>query len=315
MKLALVFPGQGSQFVGMGKDLAQWSPVARETFQEADDTLSFALTRLIFEGPEADLTLTQNTQPAILAVSVAAFRVMGSQLPVEPAFVAGHSLGEYSALVAAQSLSFKDAIMAVRERGKAMQEAVPAGKGSMAALMGMERDEIIALCEEAAGDGGVVSPANFNSPGQIVIAGTKENVLRAVEIFKERGGKRAVELPVSAPFHCSLMEPAAKRVEEVLADILIDSPKTVLINNAEAKPLSAAEDISGRTPSGSSLTPGWEGSWKSVPARCFPALSREFIGRPKCRPSADRRNWTRWLSWWTKGIREMSLSPIGPIEL
>jgi [acyl-carrier-protein] S-malonyltransferase len=243
MKLALVFPGQGSQFVGMGKDLAQWSPVARETFQEADDTLSFALTRLIFEGPEADLTLTRNTQPAILAVSVAAFRVMGSQLPVEPAFVAGHSLGEYSALVAAQSLSFKDAIMAVRERGKAMQEAVPAGKGSMAALMGMERDEIIALCEEAAGDGGVVSPANFNSPGQIVIAGTKENVLRAVEIFKERGGKRAVELPVSAPFHCSLMEPAAKRVEEVLADILIDSPKTVLINNAEAKPLSAAEDI------------------------------------------------------------------------
>ncbi|UCF32121.1 MAG: ACP S-malonyltransferase [bacterium] len=227
----------------MGRELAQWSPAARETLEEADDTLRFALTRLLFEGPEEDLRLTENTQPAILAVSVAAHRVLAGQVDLEPSFVAGHSLGEYSALVAARSLSFPDAIRSVRERGKAMQEAVPAGRGAMAALMGMERNEIESLCSDATDDHGLVSPANYNSPGQVVIAGTRENVLRALDLFKERGGKRAVQLPVSAPFHCSLMEPAARRMEEVLADIVIDSPKTVLINNAEARPLTSADEV------------------------------------------------------------------------
>ena len=243
MSLALVFPGQGSQFVGMGRELAQWSPVARETFEEADDTLRFALTKLLFEGPEEDLILTENTQPAILAVSVAGHRVLNSQVSLDPSFVAGHSLGEYSALVVGQSISFTDALMAVRERGKAMQEAVPPGMGAMAALMGMDRGDIEAICSEASDSEGLVSPANFNSPGQVVIAGTRDNVLRALDLFRDRGGKRAVELPVSAPFHCSLMEPAARRMEEVLADIFIDSPKTVLINNAGARPLTSAEDI------------------------------------------------------------------------
>ncbi len=243
MTLALVFPGQGSQFVGMGKELSLWSPVARETFQEADDALGSALARLCFEGPEEDLKLTENTQPAILTVSVAAFRALDSQTGLAPAFVAGHSLGEYSALVAAGSISFRDAVRAVRERGRAMQQAVPAGEGAMAALLGMERERVALVCRNASTESSLVSAANYNAPGQIVIAGHRSAVLRAIDLYKEEGGRRAVELPVSAPFHCSLMEPAARRMEEVLGDIRIDSPKTVLINNAEAQPLSEAGQV------------------------------------------------------------------------
>lgn len=245
MSYALVFPGQGSQFVGMGQELARWSDAARETFKEADETLGFSLSALCFDGPEEDLKLTENTQPAILTTSVAAFRALSVETGLTPAFVAGHSLGEYSALVAAGSIPFADAVAAVRERGLAMQAAVPAGEGAMAALLGMERDEILRLCQDASADGGVVSAANFNAPGQIVIAGHRKNVLAAIDLYKERGGRRAVELPVSAPFHCSLMEPAALKMKEVLEDIQIDSPKTVLINNAQAVPVTEAGQIAG----------------------------------------------------------------------
>jgi [acyl-carrier-protein] S-malonyltransferase len=243
MSLAFVFPGQGSQYVGMGRELAEWSTAAREVFEEADDALGFPISSICFEGPEESLKLTENTQPAILAASVAAYRSFRSHVEAVPAFVAGHSLGEYSALVAAESISFSDAVNAVRERGRAMQEAVPPDRGAMAALLGMDREEVLSICVEASSKGGMVSPANYNAPGQIVIAGLRENVLSAVGIFKERGGKKAVELPVSAPFHCALMEPAARRMEEVLGDIHVDSPKTVLINNAEAVPVSRASQV------------------------------------------------------------------------
>jgi len=241
--LALLFPGQGSQFVGMGKDLSEWSASARHTLEEADDALGFFISRMCFSGPAEDLMLTENTQPAILAVSVAAFRALNDQAELTPAFVAGHSLGEYSALVAAGSISFADALMAVRERGRAMQDAVPPGRGAMAALMGLDRKEITAICEELTDEKGLVTPANFNSPGQIVIAGNSSRVEEALALFKERGGRRGVLLPVSAPFHCSLMTPAADRMQEVLSDINIDSPKTVLINNAEAASLTSAAEI------------------------------------------------------------------------
>lgn len=243
MSLVLVFPGQGSQFVGMGKDLAQWSGEAKLAFEEADDVLKSGLSKLCFEGPEEDLKLTENTQPAILTASVAAFRALNSVVELSPAWVAGHSLGEYSALVAAGSISLSDAVWAVRERGKAMQVAVPKGVGAMAALIGQSAEEVESICAEVSDDQGLVSPANYNSPGQLVIAGNSGHVKKAMALFKERGGKMAVELAVSAPFHCVLMEPAARRMEEVLRDIVIDSPNTVLINNAEAKPVTAAEQV------------------------------------------------------------------------
>ncbi len=227
----------------MGKDLVQWSESAKLTFEEADDVLKSGLSALCFEGPEEELKLTANTQPAILATSVAAFRALGSETELGPVWVAGHSLGEYSALVAAGSISLADALWAVRERGQAMQEAVPRGVGGMAALIGLSADEIKNICEEITDDSGLVSPANYNSPGQVVIAGHLERVKQAMTLFKERGGKMAVELPVSAPFHCALMDPAARRMEQVLKDIVIDSPNTVLINNAEAQPVTSADQI------------------------------------------------------------------------
>src|SRR5271156_1874110 len=209
--LAFLFPGQGSQAVGMGKDLAEKYPIARQTFEEADEALGYKLSQLCFEGPEDQLRLTEVTQPAILTASVAAWRVV-DQNGLRPRFVAGHSLGEYSAHVAAGTLSFVDAVRTVRHRGKYMQEAVPIGVGAMAAILGMEFERVAAVCRDAA-QGEVCEPANINSPEQIVISGHTAAVECATKLADERGAKRAKLLPVSAPFHCSLMKPAQDRLE------------------------------------------------------------------------------------------------------
>lgn len=234
-KTAFIFPGQGSQYPGMGRELAGNFPVARQTFEEADDALGSRLSRLCFEGPEDELKLTANTQPAILTASVAALRVVAAESGVSADYLAGHSLGEYSALVAAGALGFGDAVRTVRARGTFMQEAVPVGIGAMAAILGVEPDILFDICNEAA-QGEVVSPANFNSPGQIVIAGHAGAVGRAIEIAKARGFRKAMLLPVSAPFHCSLMAPAADRLAEVLRSISINQFALPVVSNVEGEP-------------------------------------------------------------------------------
>jgi len=231
--LTLVFPGQGSQYPGMGKDLAENFSVADQLFEEANDALGFNLAKLCFSGSEDDLKLTANTQPAILAVSIATLLVLRQETELKPSFAAGHSLGEYSALVAAGVLSFADALTTVRQRGTFMQEAVPVGVGSMAAVLGLEGEELERLCFDAA-QGEVVSPANFNSPGQVVIAGHTSAVERAISLAGERGAKRALKLPVSAPFHCALMAPAAQRLEHVLAQVAVAPFSFPVVTNVEA---------------------------------------------------------------------------------
>jgi [acyl-carrier-protein] S-malonyltransferase len=234
-EVAFIFPGQGSQHVGMGKELADNFKIARETFQEADETLGFSISSLCFNGPEEDLKLTSNTQPAILTASIAALRVLSSETGIHPVLLAGHSLGEYSSLTAANAMSFSDVVRTVRLRGKFMQEAVPAGEGAMAAILGLEADEVEDICRKAA-QGEVVSPANFNSSWQIVISGHAEAVSRAVELALERGAKKAIMLAVSAPFHCSLMKPAAEKLKEALQDIPVYDIHTPVISNADAQP-------------------------------------------------------------------------------
>lgn len=231
--VAFVFPGQGSQAVGMGTDLCEQSSVARALFEEADDALGYALSRIIREGPAEELTLTANTQPAILLVSVAAYRA----LDLTPAAVAGHSLGEYSALVAAGALSFRDAVQLVHKRGRYMQEAVPAGSGAMLALIGAEEEAIRAAI---AADGGAVDVANYNAPGQIVIAGERAAVQRVAEAA---GARQAIPLPVSAPFHCRLMEPAETRLRADLAATAIGAPQVAFYNNVDAARASTAEAV------------------------------------------------------------------------
>lgn len=239
--LAFLFPGQASQYPGMGKELAEGYAVARQVFEEADSALGFSISRLCFEGPEEQLKLTENTQPAILTVSVAIYRVLES-MGIKPGFVAGHSLGEYSALVAAGALSLSDAVRIVRQRGRFMQEAVPVGVGAMAALVGMPRAEVESLCRDAA-QGEVLSPANLNSPNQTVIAGMASAVARAVEMAPGRGAKRALLLPVSAPFHCTLMKPAEIRLQEELEKLSFSDLKVPLVNNAEARLLISGHEV------------------------------------------------------------------------
>ncbi len=240
-KTAFLFPGQGSQYAGMGKDLAEHFPVARQAFEEADDALGFKLSALCFNGPDDDLKLTFNTQPAILTTSIAALRVVQQETGLKADFLAGHSLGEYSALVCGGALSLADAARTVRARGTFMQEAVPVGVGAMAAMLSIEADELTAICAEAA-QGEVVAPANFNSPGQIVIAGHATAVNRAIELAKAKGYRKAMLLPVSAPFHCALMQPAADRLKTVLDAVQVNALTLPVITNVEA----AANQDSGR---------------------------------------------------------------------
>jgi [acyl-carrier-protein] S-malonyltransferase len=250
MRTAFLFPGQGSQFAGMGKSLADAFPAAKAVFDEADESLGFALSKLCFDGPEDALRLTENTQPALLTVSVAAFRVLEGQ-GIRPDYVAGHSLGEYSALVAAGSLAFADAVRLVRKRGQYMQQAVPPGVGAMAALLKLPEGKLEGILAEAA-QGEVVSAANLNSPDQVVIAGHAGAVQRAMELAKAAGAKRAVPLPVSAPFHCALMKPAQDRLAADLDQTVFHDLACPLVNNWQAREIRTG-------------TEGREGLFQQVP--------------------------------------------------
>jgi [acyl-carrier-protein] S-malonyltransferase len=232
-KWAFLFPGQGSQYVGMGKNLKDNFKEAADVFAEADEALGEKLSTLCFEGPESDLKLTMNTQPAILTVSIAVLRVLQKEADVSPALVAGHSLGEYSALVCSGALTFADAVRIVRKRGTYMQEAVPVGVGGMAAVLGMDADVLEKICTECAEDQ-LVSPANYNCPGQIVISGHIEAVQRAADKAEAEGAKRAVMLPVSAPFHSALMKPAAEKLAQALEPIPVSDLGVPVLSNADA---------------------------------------------------------------------------------
>jgi [acyl-carrier-protein] S-malonyltransferase len=232
--IAFIFPGQGAQAVGMGKALAEAFPICQQTFEEADAALGDPISRVCFEGPAEQLTLTENTQPAILTVSVAAWRLLDSR-GFAPSLVAGHSLGEYSAHVAAGTLSFADAVRIVRRRGRYMQEAVPVGAGAMAAILGLDAERVAQACAEAA-QGEVVSPANMNAPGQVVIAGARDAVARAGERARQLGAKRVIPLPVSAPFHCALMKPAEERLAPELRALPVVDPRVPVVANVDAQP-------------------------------------------------------------------------------
>ena len=238
--IAFIFPGQGSQAVGMGKALADAFPIVRETMAEADAALGEDLSGLCFNGPAGALVLTENTQPAILAVSVACYRLLASR-GFTPSFMAGHSLGEYSAHVAAGTLTFGDALRTVRRRGRYMQEAVPVGQGAMAAILGLDAAKVAQACDESA-QGEVVSPANLNAPGQVVIAGTIAAVARASERAKQLGAKRAIPLPVSAPFHCALMAPAEARLAPELRALAVSDPAEPVVANVDAEPKRSGQE-------------------------------------------------------------------------
>lgn len=233
--IAYVFPGQGSQTIGMGLEFYNEFPIARQTFEEASDTLKFDLAKLCFDGGLQELSLTANAQPALLTTSIAALRVLEQETDLSPSLVAGHSLGEYSAIVSSGALNFKDAVHTVRKRGEFMQSAVPVGIGSMAAVMGLSKEQIVKICEENSDDENVVSPANFNSPQQIVISGHKAAVEKVSLLLKEEGAKRVVPLTVSAPFHCSLMNKAAEELKEVLDSINKSEINVPVVSNVDAE--------------------------------------------------------------------------------
>lgn len=247
VKTALVFPGQGSQKIGMGKSLYDAFPTAKEVFHEVDEALKQHLSRLMFEGPESDLTLTENAQPAIMVASLAALRIMqqeaGFDIKKHAAFVAGHSLGEYSALCAAEVFTLADTARLLKLRGQSMQKAVPATEGTMAAILGLEMEAVEAIAEDASANGDVCEVANDNSPGQIVISGSREGVEKAIQLATERGAKRALELNVSAPFHCSLMQPAAHAMKEALSATSMQAPLVPLVANVTASATSDVEAI------------------------------------------------------------------------
>ncbi len=259
---AFLFPGQGSQWVGMGKELFDNFSLVKRLFEEADDALRFSISKLCFQGPEEALKLTENTQPAILTTSVACLRVLQAEKGVTPQLAAGHSLGEYSALVASGALAFSDTVGIVRLRGRFMQEAVPVGEGAMAAILGMEREEVERLCEEAAEEE-VVAPANYNGPGQIVISGHTKAVQRAVEKVKQKG-KKALLLPVSAPFHSRLMKEAGDRLGKKLEPIPVGDMRIPVVTNVEAEINAVKEKVKPLLVSQVSSPVLWEDSMKRM---------------------------------------------------
>jgi len=259
---AFIFPGQGSQYVGMGKELFENFAVSKQVFEEADDALHLSLSTLCFRGPEETLKLTEYTQPAVLTTSIAAFKALQSERGMIPQFTAGHSLGEYTALVVSGALTFSEAVKIVRLRGKFMQEAVPVGEGAMAAILNMERDQIEKICDEAS-TGEVLTPANFNCPGQIVIAGHTKAVERAIERVKQEG-KKAILLPVSAPFHSPLMKPAGERLEKVLEGISVNDLKIPVVTNVEAEVNASKDMIKGLLVAQVSSPVRWEESMRKI---------------------------------------------------